>query len=146
MMDQKQLMSRVDELLSVTKTAVLSTCAEEGPRSRWMTPGIIRARPHSIFCVTAPSSFKVMHIKNPSSASWMVQNKALTEVINLEGEIYVVDDPGLKKEVMEVIGRDLVVCWKINDVPADLVVLETVIRRGSYFRPMDNVREFVDFK
>ena len=145
-MDQKQLMSRVDELLAETKTAVLGSCTEQGPRMRWMTPGIIKARPGSLFCVTAQSSFKAMQIKNPSNASWMVQNKALTEVINLEGEIYVVSDPGLKNEVLEVIGRDLVVCWKINKDPADLVVLETVVTRGSYFRPMDNVREFVNFK
>lgn len=145
-MDQKELMSKVDELLAQTKTAVLSTCTEQGPRLRWMTPGIIKARPGSIFCVTATSSFKAMHIQNPSNAAWMVQNKALTEVVNLDGEIYVVDDPRLKSEVMEVLGRDLVVCWKINETPADLVVLETVVTRGSYFRPMDNVREFINFK
>lgn len=144
-MNQQQLMSRVDELLAETKTGVLSTCAEQVPSMRWMTPGIVKGRPDSLFCVTSSTSFKAMHIQNPSNAAWMIQNKALTEVINLDGAIYIVDDPGLKNEVLETIGRDLLVCWKINNNPSELVVLETIILRGSLFRPMDNVREQVEF-
>ena len=75
----------------------------------------------------------------------MIQNKQLTEIVNVQGNVYKVNNPSLKAEVIEHVIRKLVVYWKINETPTDFQVLETVITSGSYFKPMSNVREQVTF-
>lgn len=146
-MDQTEFMSRIDRLLEQTKTAVMTTIDADGqPRARWMTPGILHSRPYSLFCITTPESYKTLDIKNPSPVSWMVQNKSLTEIANCQGDLYLVDDPSLKQEVLELVAKHLVVYWKMNEAPNDFMVLETVLRSGSVFEPMENRREMVTFE
>lgn len=145
-MDKKLLMSTIDRLLEEAKTAVMGTVDTEGqPQIRWMTPGILRERPYSLFCVTSPTSYKALSIDDPSPTTWMIQNKALTEIVNVQGNVYKVNNPSLKAEVIEHVIRNLVVYWKINETPTDFQVLETVITSGAYFKPMDNIREQVTF-
>ncbi len=145
-MDQSELMSKVDELLDKSKTAVMATVDSNGqPHMRWMTPGILRERPNSLFCLTSPKSCDIMEVDKPSKVSWMIQNKQLTEIVNLKGDVYKVNNPSLKAEVIEHVVKKLVVYWRTAETPTEFCVLETVFHRGTYFRPMDNVREFIEF-
>ena len=146
-MNQTMLMSKIDRLLDNASTAVMATADMEGrPHMRWMTPGVLRNRPYSLFCVTSPTSYKTLAVKNPSPVSWMIQNKQLTEIVNCQGDLYMVEDPSIEAEVLEHVSKKLVVFWKVNEMPSEFVVLETVLTEGSYFRPMDNVREFTTFQ
>lgn len=146
-MNQKELFSKVQQLLDDAKTAVLSTVdTDGGPHMRWMTPGILRSRPGVIFAVTSPSFAKVAQLTNNPEVEWMFQNRSLTEVVNLRGRINVLDNPSLKTEVIQAVGRRLTVFWRAAQENTDFLVLETVPISAQYMMPMRGVKEIVTFE
>ncbi|MBN1844043.1 MAG: pyridoxamine 5'-phosphate oxidase family protein [Sedimentisphaerales bacterium] len=140
-MDRRQFMLRLEEILEDAKTAVLATVDNQGcPHMRWMTPTILRGREGLLFAVTTPATGKILHLEVQPEVEWMIQTRALTEVINLRGIMQVVDNPALKTEIMEVLGAWLNVFWKVNPNRSDFIVTETLIREASYFQPMKGQR------
>ncbi len=146
-MDKAKLASIIDSLLAETKTAVLSTVTQEGvPQIRWMTPTLLPSRPGSLFCLTSSNSLKALSIRNSNWISWMVQNRALTTIVNLQCRAFVINDPTIQQEVIDEIGRYIRVLWHLNTDPADLCVIESVIVHATYFLPMEGKKEFIDFE
>ncbi|MCP4402905.1 MAG: pyridoxamine 5'-phosphate oxidase family protein, partial [bacterium] len=76
---------------------------------------------------------------------WMIQTRALDRVINLKGKINVLENPSIRSEVMEHLGRQLTVFWRVNTEDTNFIVLETIIEEATYFRPMKGLKETITF-
>ena len=81
-----------------------------------------------------------------NKVEWLIQTRALDQVINVRGGMNVLDNPSVKAQVMEAIGRKLVVFWKINQERTDFVILETIIDEACWNAPMKGLKEVVDFR
>lgn len=141
-MDMQELMASLERILNAAKSAVLATVDAEGrPQMRWMTPTVLHGREGVLYAVTSPRFAKVAQLDAAPQVQWMVQTPSLDEVVTLTGRINIVDNPSLKAEITEVIGRRLSVFWRVNTEPTEFVVLETVIEEATLFFPMTGKRE-----
>ncbi|AQQ69778.1 PPOX class probable F420-dependent enzyme [Limihaloglobus sulfuriphilus] len=145
-MTPQEMLNRVDIILEDSKAGILSTATADGtPHMRWLTPLILKQRPGCIYAVTAPGSAKTIDIESSPKVEWMLQTRGLTEVVNLKGTVTAVDNPALKSEIFDILGPRLTVFWKANPEKEEFIVLETVIKEGTWFRPMKGIRERVKF-
>jgi general stress protein 26 len=146
-MDQAAIMNTLQRLIDDSKTGVLATTDSSGlPRLRWMTPTILNGRPNALFCVTYPGSHKISDLQEHPQVRWMIQSRALAEIITLKGSVNIVDNPAIKSEVLEALGHRLTVFWNVNIDKTELVVLETIIEEAVYFKPMKSFEETVTFE
>jgi general stress protein 26 len=146
-MDKAEMMSKIEQLLDVSKCAVLATISEDNkPRLRWMTPTILQGEKHTLYAVTSSGFQKVKHMIHNENVSWMIQNKELNEIVTLYGKMNIIDNPSLKTRIMEKIGHRLHVFWSLNQDSIEFIVLETVIEEAVYFRPLKSLKETVKFK
>ncbi len=88
---------------------------------------------------------KIKHLENNNSVEWLISTPSLSEIININGTIDIIDNPALKTEIMELIGHRLTVFWKVNLKKAEFVVLETKIDKAVYFDPMKGAKENITF-
>lgn len=138
-MDAVEMIGKVEQLLLASKVGILTTVDADGyPRSRWMTPAMLKGRPNFIYAVTAPSSAKAAHIRTHPKVEWTFQSKVLNEVLSVIGTASLVADPQAKAEVLEAIGPNLQIFWRVNEDSKNIVVLETEIQQVSCFYPMRN--------
>jgi pyridoxamine 5'-phosphate oxidase len=138
-MDIHQMFRRLDRILENSRVGILTTVDERGyPHSRWMTPTLVAGREGYIFAVTAPTFRKAFEIQRHPQAGWIFQTKALDEIITASGKINVIDNPSLRSEVQESLGRNLTIFWRVNPNESELVVLETVVEEMTYFNPIKN--------
>lgn len=145
-MDARQLLRKTATLIEDARAGLLVTVDEDGrPQARWMTPTLLRGRPDALFAVTSPWSAKVAQMRANPEVEWLIQSPALTEIVTLRGAASLVDNPAIKREILDAIGQRLTVFWKVNPERTDLVVIETVVHGGTYLRPMQGVRETVRF-
>lgn len=141
-MELKVLLDEVERILESSHTAILSTVDTEGqPRSRWMTPTMLRGQVGALYSVTSPGFSKIDEIRNNDRVSWLIQSKSLNEIAEVRGKVAIIDNPTLKSDVLEAIGPHLTTFWKINPDETDFVVLETAIEQIDYFRPIKGVHE-----
>ena len=145
-MEKKEMLQILDTIIEDARTAVLATFDDKGmPVMRWVSPAILRGRSGTIFTITAPRSNKVQHIKSNPQVQWIFQTRSLDKIINVEGKVNLLDNPSIRSEVLEVVGPRLVAFWKINVDERDLLVLETVIEKATYYLPMKGTKETVIF-
>ena len=145
-MEKKQFFGKLEEILNISKTAVLSTTDFDGKsHMRWMTPVVLKDRSDCIYCVASRGSDKIKHLENNNSVEWLISTPSLNEIININGTIDIIDNPALKTEIIELIGHRLTVFWKVNLEKAEFVVLETKIDRAVYFDPMKGAKEKITF-
>jgi len=123
-------------------TIVLTRRPDGRPATRWMTPTQVRGRQGYLHAVTSPNFRKVQHIANEKRVEWMFQTPDLNRIVTVKGEISMVDNPQLKSEVLEAIGRRLEVFWRVNR-QQEFLVLETRIEEIKLFRPMKQERHGV---
>lgn len=127
----------LERILEKSHVAVLSTVDGDGrPRSRWMTPAVVRGRRGFLYTVSAPHFEKIEQIQKNSSVSWLLQTRALDEVLEVVGKAQIIDNPALKSEVLEAIGGHLTTFWRVNPDETELIVIETVIDELTYLEPM----------
>ena len=145
-METKVILSELESILDSAKVGVLATVDSDGrPAMRWMTPAVMKGRPTSLFAVTSPSFRKVVHLQSNPRVEWQFQTRDLNRVLNLKGEVRIIDNPSLKSEVMEAIGDRLQIFWRVN-VKTDFVVLETLIQEITIFYPMQKRKETVSLR
>ncbi len=145
-MDVQTMMGRLEAVLDNSKVAVLTTVDDGGcPHVRWMTPGLVKGRPECLYALTSPKFRKLLQVAACPKVEWMMQTRSLDEVIVVRGTMEVIDNPGLKSEVTEAIGRNLEVFWRINPDAAELVVLETTIETIERFLPLSGRKETARF-
>jgi general stress protein 26 len=144
-MDTTEMLYHLESLVDESQVGILATTDADGRSAmRWMTLALLRGRPASLFAVTSPLFRKVAQIEANPEVEWMIQTKDLNRIINLKGRVTAVDNPSLKAEVLEGIGKRLEVFWRVNE-KADFLVLETAIKEATYFRPLARKKERVTF-
>lgn len=145
-MTKHEVMYKVEQILETTHAGILATLDQDGkPRMRWMTPAILRERAGVLFAVTSPDFEKVMQLETHPEVEWMIQTRALDQIVNLRGKMNLLDNPSIRSEVMEHLGKQLTVFWRVNPEKTDFIVLETVIEEATFFRPMKGYKETVHF-
>ncbi len=144
-MDIHGIMSRIAEILEDSKAGVLATVDADGrPHMRWMTPTMLQGRPGTIFAVTSPQFAKAIHLAAHPEAEWILQTRALDKIVNIKCRINIIDNPSIKAELLEAVGKKLTVFWKVNK-EMDFIVLETVMEEAVYQSPMKGIKEVVRF-
>ena len=109
-MNQNELMYKVEQILEDARAGVLATIDEQGnPRMRWMTPAVVRGRSGAMFAVTSPDFQKIVELNAHAEVQWMLQTRALDQVVNLKGKINVLENPSIRMEVMEHLAKQLTV-------------------------------------
>ncbi|MFY9177842.1 MAG: pyridoxamine 5'-phosphate oxidase family protein [Clostridiales bacterium] len=137
----------LDSLITEVQTAVLATVGKDGrPKMRWMTPATLKERQGFIYCVAAINSDKVADLNKNPKVEWMIQSKALDRIINIKGFINIIDNPSMKTEILQTIGKRLNVFWKVNLQDTEFVVLETVLEEAVYLEPMKGKMERICFR
>lgn len=145
-MEASQLLQKTSRLIDEVKTGILATTDGEGrPHLRWMVPAILQAGAPVIYTVSAPDSAKIAQLTACPRVEWMFQNRALTEIINLRGQMNVLENPSLRLAMTDAVGHRLHAFWKKHPDPAGLVVLETVLTEGAWYVPMAGTVETVRF-
>lgn len=145
-MTSQELMNKLEDIIENAKAGILATTDENGcAHMRWLTPVALKQRPGCLYAFTTQGSAKTIQLEKQPAVEWMIQTRAITEVVNLRGHIKMVDNPALKSEIMEAIGNRLTVFWKANPNKDDFIVLETVIEEATYFKPMKAVKETIKF-
>ena len=146
-MTKHELMYKVEQILETTRAGILATLDQDGkPRMRWMTPAILKGRADVLFAVTSPDFHKVAQLEARPEVEWMIQTRDLDQIINLKGKMNVLDNPSIRSEVMESLGKQLTVFWRVHTEKTDFLVLETVIEEATFFRPMKGEKETVYFR
>lgn len=136
-MEFKEILAVLQSLLEESKVGVLTSIDDRGyPHSRWMTPAVLPRFPGRLFAVTGSRFGKVRNIQADPKVEWAFQSRTLDRIVSLKGRAFVVDEPELKVEVLEAIGPNLQVFWRINPKAGDLVVLETEIEEAVLFLPL----------
>jgi pyridoxamine 5'-phosphate oxidase len=142
-MEYAKVLRRVFELVDESRVGIMTTVDAEGyPCARWMTPAVLTRLSGDLYSVTQRDSAKVARIAANPRVAWTFQTKSLDRIASLQGQARVFEDPGLVAEVIEEIGRYLTVLWRVNPVPGELVVIETMVERASIYLPRR--REFYE--
>ena len=140
-MTKTEILGALDAIIDEAQVGILATTDPDGrPAMRWMTPAQVRGRQGYLYAVTSPGFRKVRHIEAHPGVEWMFQTPDLNRIVTVKGQISVIDNPQMKSEVLESIGRRLEVFWRVND-KTDIVVLETMIEQVSIFDTMKHRRD-----
>lgn len=144
-MKKHEMINLIEKLIEESGAGILAVVGSDGkPHLCWMTPATMKGRPGAIFAVTAYDAAKREHLNKEPHAEWMFQSKSLNEIIKVRGIVNVLDNPAIKSEVMQTLGKRLHVFWKINH-NTDYVVLETLIEEAVYMKPLAEIKETVVF-
>jgi pyridoxamine 5'-phosphate oxidase len=145
-MNKQEILNLIDTIIEENRTAVLATVDTNGvPHLRWMTPGYIHERAGTIFMISASNLSKIEQIQNNPNAELMIQTVALDKIINIRGKINLLDNPSIRTETLECIGKHLHTFWNLNQPENELVVLELVIEQATFYQPQKGSRVTVDF-
>lgn len=146
-MNRREMMRKIEAVLQDAKAGILATTDAEGrPHIRWMTPVLLAEWPDSLFAVTAPDFPKIAQLEAGNRVEWMLQTRALDQVINIRGSIDVLDNPSLKAQIMEANGSKLTFFCKVNQNKTDFVILETCIDEACWSAPTQGLKETVAFR
>lgn len=144
-MEKREILSQLESIIDASRVGILATTDDHGrPAMRWMTPAVMGGRPAALFAVTSPNFRKVIHLQSNQRVEWMFQSRDLNRILNLKGTVRIIDNPSLKSEVLEAIGKRLAIFWRVN-VKTDFVVLETLIEEATLFYPLRKEKQTVAF-
>jgi general stress protein 26 len=145
-MTKHEILSIIESMIDETHAAVLSTVDSScAPHSRWVTPGCMKDRMGAIFMITSSNMAKIDQIKSNQSVFMLFQTSVLDKIVSVEGKTYVIENPSLRSEVLECIGKHLHAFWKINSPEKDLVVLELIIEQATLYNPLNGSKLTVNF-
>ncbi len=146
-MDTWELMSRIQAIIDAHGAGILATVDASGrPHMRWLTPVVFPNKSGMVYALTLPTFPKVAQIRSSPHVEWIFQTPTLQEVVTARGKASIVNNPSLRSEVLEALGRHLYAMWKLTEDVRDLLVLETVIEEAVYYRPMTGEKEHVSFQ
>lgn len=145
-MTKSEMLKKLDELIEESKVGVLATVHKEGrPHIRWMTPALIKGHDNSIYTVTSTHFPDSMDLEKYPEGEWMIQARALDEIINIKGNMTFIHNPSLNSQVMESLGDRLTMYWKVNKDEMDFLVMEMSIKSMHYFHPMKGTHNLLNF-
>ncbi len=144
-MEYNETVSAAYALVDEVKFGILATVDAAGMVwQRWMSPILLPRIPESLFSVSSVRFRKIAHIKAHPQVSWMFQTPSLDRIATFRGSAFIIQDPMLSAEVLEVIGPRLRVFWKYSADPSDMIVIETHIEEIEYFVPLKGIKERVE--
>jgi general stress protein 26 len=145
-MDSQDIMSKIQMIIDAHGAGILATADKQGrPHVRWLTPAVFPNKPGFIYALTLPTFAKVGQVRSTPHVEWIFQTPTLREIVTARGKASVVDNPSLRSEVLEALGRHLYAMWKLTLEARDLLVLETVIEEATYYQPMSGEKQVVSF-
>jgi pyridoxamine 5'-phosphate oxidase len=145
-MNAEQIMNEIQSIIDDARTAVIATVDNDNsPHMRWVTPGLLKDHPRSVFIITSPSFAKAIHAMENPTVEWMFQTRALDKVVNTQGTASILDNPSIKSEVLEVVGARLRTLWHLSEDQHSMIVMETVLEKAAYFLPAKGTKETVSF-
>jgi general stress protein 26 len=145
-MDKTQFLKRMSEILEEVKVGVLCTVdAEQRPDARWMTFASLGGHGDFLYCVSSPQAQKCRELEQNSKVTVLLQTKDLNHIIKLKGIAQVVDNPSLRSEIIEALGKKLFTFWKINEQDSYFVVLEISLHQGQYLSALEGKSSVVEF-
>ena len=145
-MNKHEIMSLIESIVEDTHIAVLSTVDQDGaPHSRWVTPGCIEERAGAVFMISSSRFSKIDHIRSNPRAELLFQTKALDQVLNVNGRVNLLDNPSIRAETLECIGKNLHPFWRINQPENELIVLEFIIDEVTLYLPQKGTRVTINF-
>jgi general stress protein 26 len=141
MVETRLMLDAMERVLEKSRIAILATVDADGrPHARWMTPTAVKGREGFLYAVTSPDFQKAAEAAGNPAVEWLIQTRSLDEIVTVRGQMSVVDDAAAKAEVLEAIGGNLGVFWKMNPDESKLVVLETAIDEIVRLKPMSGER------
>lgn len=144
-MEINALFTVLERIMDDSRPAVLSTVDADGkPHSRWMVPTILRGTRGALYAVTSPRFHKIEELAANPHVSWLIQGKTFEEIVEASGKAVIVDNPVLKSDVLEALGPSLSTFWRVTPDDSELVVIETMIERIDYLKPVDGTHERAD--
>ena len=145
-MEGHEILRRTEELLGIVKVGILATVDKDGaPHMRWITPAFVHGRKGYLYAVTSTAFEKSVHIESNPHVEWMFQTRSLDTVANLKGNMGKIDNPSLKAEVFEALGRNMQIFWRVNPKEGDVLVLETELSEIMLFSPMTGEKNLYRF-
>lgn len=145
-MNRHEIMGIIRSLIDQTHTAVMSTVDEHCiPHLRWITPGCTEEKTGSIFLISDSHFSKIFQIKNNPKVEMMFQTASLDKIVNVTGTVEIIDNPLIRSEVLECVGKHLHAFWNITIPERDLVALELVIEKVVMYNPQKGTKTTVDF-
>jgi pyridoxamine 5'-phosphate oxidase len=145
-MIKHEILTIIESMIDETHAAVLSTVDSSGaPHSRWITPGILEERTGVIFMISGSNLSKVDQIKGNPYVNMLFQTKSLDKVVSVEGKVNIVENPSIRSEVLECVGKHLHAFWKINSPEKEIVVLELIIEQATLSIPLRGSKLTVKF-
>jgi pyridoxamine 5'-phosphate oxidase len=141
-MDKREILTQIGRIIDDVKTGLLATVSEAGkPTMRWLTPALLRGRTGALYNITASNTDKTTHLRLHPEVQWIFQTTALDRIITVDGRVNIVENPSIRSEVLEMVGAKLEAFWKITEDERDLLVLETIIDKATYYVPMKGTKE-----
>ncbi len=138
-MKQKEPIDELRALIDTVRTGILSTVGNDGyPHLRWMTAATLQGQKDFIYCVSVSGTKKVADIARNDKVAWSFQSVTLDRIVSVAGRARVIEVPELKAQILEALGRNLDIFWRINPDPKRLVVIETAIETLSLYRPAES--------
>jgi len=126
-------------LLDTSKVGLLATSDTDGqPHTRWVTAAMLPGQDRLLYCVTMAGTNKAKDIGANDRVAWSFQSPRLDTIISVTGRARLLDLPELKAQVLEALGRDLTIFWRIHTGPKNLVVIESTIDDIRLYRPMQS--------
>ncbi len=126
-------------LLDNSKVGLLATGDADGqPHTRWVTAAMLPGQDRLLYCVTMAGTNKAKDIGANGRVAWSFQSPRLDTIISVTGHARLLELPELKAQVLEALGRDLTIFWRINASPKHLVVIESTIDDIKVYRPMQS--------
>ncbi len=126
-------------LLDNSKVGLLATSSPDGqPHTRWVTAAMLPGQDRLLYCVTMAGTNKAKDIGANDRVAWSFQSPRLDTIISVNGHARLLDLPELKAQVLEALGRDLTIFWRINTSPKHLIVIESTVDDIKVYRPMQS--------
>jgi general stress protein 26 len=136
-MKAHEIMDCFHTLLEEVRRGIFITVDSSGyPQARWMVACTLNERPDSIYAVSVDSSAKIQDMAANKKVAWSFQLPSLNQIVYIQGEASVLDNPQLKAEVIESLGPNLAHFWRVRPEHGHLVVVETVIEKIRLEKPM----------
>jgi len=126
-------------LLEDVRRGLFITIDSEGyPQARWMVAASLNEKPDYIYSLSFDSSNKIRDLEKNRKVAWSFQLPSLNEIVYIQGEASVLDNPQLKAEVIEALGPNLTHFWRVRPEHGYLVVIETAIEKIRLQQPLAN--------
>lgn len=141
-MEKPEIVRRAKNLIAEAKVALLATCGLDGhPNARWMATHTLAGGIERFYTLTAPNSNKTREIAADPRVTWLLNRVNHTEVLKLHGVASVEDDPLLKAQIWDLVGKKTKQYFTIHDGQSEFVVLVTEVKAIEYFAPGEGIHK-----